>query len=85
MADLEKHAGANKIVITYKIDMGNNGNIMLWHIFKRLFKNVTEDKLKKTIKRLLKLRTYNKTDIAQLGTCTVMLNFKNSKKRCVFL
>ena len=57
---------------------------MPWHIFKRLFKDITEDELKKTIKGHFKLRTYNKTVIIQLGTCAVMINFKNIKKSCVF-
>ena len=74
----------NKIVIPYKIDTGSKGNIMLWHIFKKLFKNITEDELKKIIKGHIKLRTYNKTIIMQLGTCVVAINFKNIKKRCVF-
>ena len=43
----EMHAGTNKIIIPYKIDMGSESNIMPWHIFKRLFKNITEDELKK--------------------------------------
>ena len=83
-AELETHAGTDKIVVPYKIDMGSEGNIIPWHIFKRLFKNITEDELKKTIKGHIKLRTYNKTVITQLGTCAVMINFKNSKKKCVF-
>ena len=29
-------AGPNKIVIPYKIDTGSDGNIMPWHIFKKL-------------------------------------------------
>ena len=77
-------AGTNNIVFLYKIDMGSKGNIMLWHIFKRLFKNITEDELRKTIKGHIKLRTYNKTVTTQLGTCAVMINFKNIKNRCVF-
>ena len=83
MAELEMHAATNNIIIPYKIDMGSEGNIMLWHIFKRLFKNITEDELKKTIKGHIKLRAHNETVITQLGTCTVMINFKNIKKRCV--
>ena len=42
-------AGDNKIIVLYKIDTGSKGNIMLWHIFKRLFKNITETKLLKGI------------------------------------
>ena len=49
MVELETHAGDNKIIIPYKIDTGSKGNIMLWHIFQRLFKKITEDELKKII------------------------------------
>ena len=35
IAELEMCAGANNIVIPYKIDMGSEGNIMPWHIFKK--------------------------------------------------
>ena len=63
MVQLKKHAGNSKIIILYKIDTGSEGNIMLWHIFKRLFKNVTEAELKKTVKGHIKLKTYNKTVI----------------------
>ena len=48
MAKLEMCAVNNIVRIPYKIDMGNEGNIMPWHIFKKLFKNVTEAELKKT-------------------------------------
>ena len=84
MAELEICAGTNNIVIPYKIDMGGKGNIMPWHIFKRLFKKITEDEIKKTIKGHIKLSTYNKTVITQLGTCAVINNLKNIKKRCMF-
>ena len=85
-AELMMHAGTNNIVIPYKIDMGSKGKIMPWHIFKRLFKNSTEDELKNTIKGHIKLKFYNKTVITQLGTCMVMINYKNIKKEvCVFV
>ena len=50
IAELKKCAENNKIIVLYNIDTGSKGNIMPWHILKRLFKNVTEAKLKKTIK-----------------------------------
>ena len=43
-----------------------------------------EEQLKGSIKSNIKLKTYNSTYIAQLGTCTVTIKFKNSKKHCVF-
>ena len=53
-------------------------------IFKKLFKNIRAEQLKKTIKGHIRLRTYNRTNITQLGTCMVVVKFKNIKKRCVF-
>ena len=85
MEELEMHAGDNKIIVPYKLDMGSEGNIMPWHIFKRLFKNITEAELKKTVKGHTILKMYNNTVITQLGTCMVTINFKDIKKRCVFL
>ena len=38
----------------------------------------------KTVKGHIKLKTYNKTVITQLGTCMVTINFKDIEKRCVF-
>ena len=45
---------------------------------------MTEDELKKTIKRHIKLRMYNKTIITQLSMCVVTIKFKEIKKRCEF-
>ena len=81
---LEMQAGKNIIEIPYKIDMGSEGNIILLYIFKKLFKNTTEEQLKESIKNHIRLHTYNKTNIMQLGTCTVLIKFKNVKKCCVF-
>ena len=84
MAELPMHAGNNKIIIPYKIVTGSEGDIIPWYIFKRLFKNITEAELKKTVKGHIKLKTYNKTVITQLGTCVVLVTFKDIKKRYLF-
>ena len=47
MAELEMWTGNNSIVISYKIDTRSKGNIMPLFIFKKLFKNVKEDQLKR--------------------------------------
>ena len=47
------------------------------YIFKKLFKNMSEEQLKGSIKGNIKLKTYNGTHITQLGTCTVSIKFKN--------
>ena len=63
--------GGTTVEISYKIDMGSEGNIMPLYIFKKLFKNMTEKQLKRSIKCNIKLKTYNGTHIMQLGTCVV--------------
>ena len=70
--------------IPYKIDTDSEGNIIPLYIFKKLFKNMLEEQLKGSIKSNIKLKMYNRTHIMQLGTCTVIIKFKNSKKHCVF-
>ena len=45
---------------------------------------VMEAELMKTIKNHIKLKTYNKTVIAQLGMCMVIINYKDNKKKCEF-
>ena len=42
---LETQVGRNTIEIPYKIDTGSEGNIMPLFMFKRLFKNITEEQL----------------------------------------
>ena len=46
-AELEMWGGNNSIVIPYKIDTGSESNMMPLFILKKLFKNITEDQLKR--------------------------------------
>ena len=59
MAKLEMQVGRNTIIIPCKIDMGSKGIIMPLFMFKKLFKNIAEDQLQKSIKGHIRLRTYN--------------------------
>ena len=45
-ASLDTFAGENKVEIPYKVDTGSEGNIMLFHIFKENFQNITVEQLK---------------------------------------
>ena len=81
-AKLDICIGDNKITIPYKIDTGMEGNIMSWYIFKKLFPRVTEPELAKTIKNHIKFKMYNKTVIIKLGMYMVILNYKDSKRKC---
>ena len=84
-AHLETHAGESIVEVPYKIDMGSKDNIMPLYLFKKLFKNVTVEELKKSIKNYITLCTYNKINIMQLGTCVVIIKFKNIKKHVFFV
>ena len=42
--------GKNTLEIPYKIDTGTKGNIMPLYIFKKLFKDMTDEQLGKSIK-----------------------------------
>ena len=73
------------IEVPYKINTGSEGNLMPLYIFKKLFRNMLEEQLKSSTKDNIKLKTYNRTHITQLGTCTVIIKFKNFKKMmCIF-
>ena len=78
--ELEMCTADNKPTVPYKIDTRSDGNILPWHIFKKLFSRGSEAEIKKTIKRQIKLKTYNKTVIIQLGTCMVTINYRDNKK-----
>ena len=66
-AHLEMQVGEITAEILYKTDTGSEGNIMPLYIFKKLFKNMTEEQLKRSIKGNIKHKTYNRTHITQLG------------------
>ena len=71
------HVGKTTVEIPHKIDTGSDGNIMPLYIFKKLFKNMSEEQLKGSIKGNIKYKTYNGTHITQLGTCAISIKFKN--------
>ena len=83
-AKLETCICNNNMIIPCNIDVGSDSNIIPWYIFKKLFPRVTESQLTKTIKNHIKLKTYNKTFITQLGMCIVIITYKNNKKKCEF-
>ena len=74
---LENAGWQTTIEVPYKIDTSSEGNLLPLYIFKKLFKNMSEEQLKGSIKSNVKLKTYNGTHITQLGTCTVIIKFKN--------
>ena len=70
------------MMVSYKVDMDCNGNIMPFNILKNLFPSTTENTLV-TTKDTTTLRTYNSITITQLGRCGVVIENFNAKK-CIF-
>ena len=79
-AHINMQFGKYTTEVPYKIDTGSEGKIMPIYIFKRLFKNMPEEQLRSAIKSNIRLKMYNGTHITQLGTCAVIIKFKNLKK-----
>ena len=55
--------GKPALEVPYKIDTSSEGNLMPLYIFKKLFKNVSEEQLQGSVKGKIKLKTYNGTHI----------------------
>ena len=51
---LEMQVGKNTVEIPYKIDTGSKGNILPLYIFKKLFKDMMDEQLEKSIKNNIK-------------------------------
>ena len=73
------------MIVPYKVDRGNNGNIMPLHIYKKLFPKITTEQLVATKNKNILLKVYNKTTITQLGEYTVEVEHKNNRKSVDFL
>ena len=83
-AKLEAFIGNNNMVIPYEIDTGSDRNIMPCHIFQKIIPRGNRVSACKNHKKHIKLKTYNKMFMTQLGTCTVAMEYKNNRKKCEF-
>ena len=63
--------GQNSIIVPYKIDTGSDGK-------------VTNKQLATTKNKHILLKMYNKTTLTWVGTCIVVIEHKNNKKKCKF-
>ena len=68
----------------FKIDTGEEGNLMPISMFAVLFPRVSLDALSRTINKEVTLFAYNNGPIKQFGTCSVRLSFKGKSYVCIF-
>ena len=71
------------MMVPYKVDIGCDGNIMPFNIFKKLYPITTDDTLVAT-KDTTTLRTYNSSTITHVGRCSVVIENINKCKKCIF-
>ena len=62
-AKLKTLVGINYVIVPYKVDTDNDGNIMPLHIYEKLFPEVISEQLAPTKNESIQLKTYNKTTI----------------------
>ena len=85
LAKLKTSSNKTTIMVPYKVDMGSDGNIMPFHIYKKLFPNTTVDQLTATKDAKIKIKAYNCTTITQLGRCKVKIENDKHKTFIFFV
>ena len=71
-------------VVPHKVNSGSDGNIMPFHIFKKICPRFTKEQLRAMKNENIKLRTCNSKTITQLDRCTVRIENNNKMKMCSF-
>ena len=77
----------NKVAITvpYKVDIGGNGNILPFYIYKTLFPRATVEQLAVTKDTKFKVKTCNQSSITQLSICRATLKIITNAKYAISL
>ena len=83
-ANLSTSSSQAASVVPYTVDSGDSGNILPFHIFKKLFPRSTKEQPAAIENENIKLGTYNSTTITQLGRCKVRIENNNKIKTCSF-
>ena len=81
------YASTNSVEYThcFKVDSGASGNLLPLCLYRKIFPNMTQTELERSIDHRVQLLAYNKKVIKQLGVC--YLHVKNSQghtKLCKF-
>ena len=68
----------------FKVDTGADGNLLPLGEFFKHFPDANMNQLAKTIDSSTKLYAYNNTEIKQLGTCELLVEYRECCKICQF-
>ena len=70
--------------MAYKIYTGSDLNLMPFIVFRIIFPRSMMEELNDTIDKSTVLKTYNQSNIQQLGRCTVKIRHNDKCVKCRF-
>ena len=79
-----KSCNGNSLKTSFKVDTGADGNLLPLGEFFKHFPKANMTQLAKTIDIGMKLYAYNNTEIKQLGTCELLVEYRECCKICQF-
>ena len=79
-----KSCNGTSMTTRFKVDTGADGNLLPLSEFFKHFSNANMAQLAKTIDSSTTLYAYNNTEIKQLGTCELLVEYREHCKICQF-
>ena len=84
LSDLYVQSRSCKNALRFKLDTGAGGNMLPFDIWQEFFPGLSKSDLAHTIDRGVTLQAYNKSEICQLGTCTLQVSHNGVSRTCHF-
>ena len=70
--------------VWFKLDTGAGGNMLPYDVWQRFFPGRSNANLDHTIDKSVSLQAYNKSEICQLGTCSLVVSHNGVSHTCHF-
>ena len=84
LSDLLVQSRSRKNVLRFKLDTGAGGNMLPYDIWQEFFPGRSKSDLAYTIDKGVTLQAYNKSEIRQLGTCSLKVSHNGVSHTCHF-
>ena len=84
LSDLLVASHSRKHTVRFKLDTGAGGNMLPYDVWQRFFPGRSNADLARTIDKSVSLQAYNKSEICQLGTCSLTVSHNGVSHTCHF-
>ena len=84
LSDLLVASHSHKHTVRFKLDTGAGGNMLPYDVWQRFFPGRSNADLARTIDQNVSLQAYNKSEIHQLGTCSLTVSHNGVSHTCHF-